>query len=122
MQKPIISPWLIYLANDPQAVAFVSVFIGLAGVVIAGAAASFHYIAKDEAKTLKDRAYRYAYRGAEKEMMAEAHKRMAEAHKREADAKPTQRSLKESPLWRLLSLSCRLPSVHLCHRKKRAIR
>ena len=77
MQEPIISPWLIYLANIPQTLTFALVVTVFACAVIVVAAVFFRYMAKDEAKTLKDSAYRYAYQGAEKEMMAEAR---AEAH------------------------------------------
>ena len=110
MQEPIISPWLIYLANVPQALALVLGFAVFACAVIVVAAVFFRYMAKDEAKTLKDRAYRYAYQGAEKEMMAEA-------HKREADAKKLERIAIVASVVAVVSLAiCAfMPSKETCY-------
>ena len=121
MQEPIISPWLIYLANVPQTLTFALVITVFTCVVIAVAAVFFRYMAKDEAKTLKDmakdeaktlknRAYRYAYQGAEKEMMEEA-------HKREADAKKLERITIVASIIAVISLSiCAfMPSKETCY-------
>lgn len=110
MQEPIISPWLIYLANVPQSLAFVLGVSALAGALVAGVAVFFRCMAKDESKTLKDRAYRYAYQGAEKEMMAEA-------HKREADAKRLERIAIAASVIAVVSLAvCAfLPSKETCY-------
>ena len=110
MQGPIISPWLIYLANVPQALALVLGFTVFTCAVIVVAAVFFRYIAMDEAKTLKDRAYRYAYQGAEKEMMAEA-------NKREADAKKLERIAIAASIIAVVSLAiCAfMPSKETCY-------
>lgn len=110
MQEPIISPWLIYLANVPQALTFVLVVTFFACVVIVVAAVFFRCMEKDEAKTLKDRAYRYAYQGAEKEMMAEA-------NKREADAKKLERIAIAASIVAVVSLAiCAfMPSKETCY-------
>ena len=114
MQEPIISPWLIYLANVPQAVAFVSVFTVLAGVVIAGVAVFFRYMAMDEAKTLKNKSRRYSYREAEREVEEEL---MSEAHKREADAKKLKRIAVVALVVAALSLAVGafMPSKETCY-------
>ena len=110
MQEPIISPWLIYLANVPQALAFVLGVTVLACAVIVVAAVFFRYMAKDEAKTLKDRAYRYAYQEVEKEIMAEA-------NKREADAKKLERIAIVASIIAVVSLAiCAfMPSKETCY-------
>lgn len=110
MQGPIISPWLIYLANVPQTLTFALVVTVFACVVIVVAAVFFRYMAKDEAKTLKDRAYRYAYQGAEKEMIAEA-------NKREADAKKLERIAIVASVVAVVSLAiCAfMPSKETCY-------
>ena len=110
MQEPIIIPWLIYLANVPQTLTFALVVTVFTCVVIAVAAVFFRYMAKDEAKTLKDRAYRYAYQGAEKEMMAEA-------NKREADAKKLERIAIAASIVAVVSLAiCAfMPSKETCY-------
>lgn len=110
MQEPIISPWLIYLANVPQALTIALVVTVFACVVIVIAAVFFCYMAKDEAKTLKDRAYRYAYRETEKEIMAEA-------NKREADAKKLERIAIVASVVAVVSLAiCAfMPSKETCY-------
>lgn len=110
MQEPIISPWLIYLANVPQTLTFALVVIVFACVVIVVAAVIFRYMAKDEAKTLKDRAYRYAYQEVEKEMVAEA-------NKREADAKKLERIAIIASIVAVVSLAiCAfMPSKETCY-------
>lgn len=110
MQEPIISPWLIYLANVPQALTFVLAIITFACAVIVGVAVFFRCMAKDEAKTLKDRAYRYAYKGLEKEMIAEA-------HKREADAKKLERIAIAASIIAVVSLAIGafMPSKETCY-------
>lgn len=110
MEGPIISPWLIYLANVPKTLTFALVVTVFSCVVIVVAAVFFRYMAKDEAKTLKDRAYRYAYQGAEKEMIAEA-------HKREADAKKLERIAIVASIVAVVSLAiCAfMPSKETCY-------
>ena len=110
MQEPIISPWLIYLANVPQTLTFALVVIVFACVVIVVAAVIFRYMAKDEAKTLKDRDYRYAYQEVEKEMVAEA-------NKREADAKKLERIAIIASIVAVVSLAiCAfMPSKETCY-------
>lgn len=110
MQEPIISPWLIYLANVPQTLTFALVVTVFACVVIVVAAVFFRYMAKDEAKTLKDRAYRYAYQEVEKEMVAEA-------NKREADAKKLERIAIVASIIAVVSLAiCAfMPSKETCY-------
>ena len=110
MQEPIISPWLIYLANIPQTLTFALVVTVFACAVIVVAAVFFRYMAKDEAKTLKDRAYRYAYQEVEKEIMAEA-------NKREADAKKLERIAIVASIIAVVSLAiCAfMPSKETCY-------
>lgn len=110
MQEPIISPLLIYLANVPQALAFVLGVAVLACVVIAGAAVFFRCMAKDEAKTLKDRACRYSYQEVEEKIMAEA-------NKREADAKKLERIAIVASIIAVVSLAiCAfMPSKETCY-------
>lgn len=110
MQTPIISPWLIYLANVPQSLTFVLVVTVLACVVIACVAVFFRCMAKDEAETLKERAYRYAYKGLEKKMIAEA-------HKREADAKKLERIAIVASVVAvvLLTICAFMPSKETCY-------
>lgn len=81
MQEPIISPWLIYLANVPQALAFVLVFTVFICVVIAGVALFFRYMAIDTAEELIDRAGRYGYERRENDMIAKADEHKANAKK-----------------------------------------
>ena len=110
MQEPIISPWLIYLANVPHTLTFALGVTVFACIVIAVAAVFFRYMAKDEAKTLKDRAYRYAYQEVEKEMMEEA-------HKREADAKKLERIAVVASVVAVVSLTICvfIPSKETCY-------
>lgn len=110
MQEPIINPWLIYLANVPKTLTFALVVTFFSCVVIVVAAVFFRCMAKDEATTLKDRAYRYAYQGAEKEMIAEA-------HKREADAKKLERIAIVASIVAVVSLAiCAfMPSKETCY-------
>lgn len=81
MQTPIISPWLIYLANVPQSLAFVLAVTAFACAVIVGVAVFFRCMAKDEANTLKDRVYRYSCQEVKEKIMVEINKCEADIKK-----------------------------------------
>ena len=59
MQEPIISPWLIYLANSTGAVRFALCTTVLANVVILCVAAFIYHEVMREVKSMRDRSIRY---------------------------------------------------------------